>query len=238
MYGRPKVLVWRATAGPPALTGDAIHLWRLPIGDAGGDPQAGRARLTPAELTRAEAMRCPEVQARFIRTRAGLRRILAGYLGQDPLAIAIASGPTGKPFIAEPATDLVFNLTTAGDLALVAVGRGTPLGVDCEPLRARPGLERIAARMFVPTVAAAISAASPQERLHRFHLAWTALEAEVKADGRGLFGQKAGDVRQPDIGHFVPAHGYIGALARVDLTPADDWLALELREPGCGSQGG
>ena len=105
-------------------------------------------------------------------TRA-LRRILCSYLGGDPAALAFELGPHGKPALA--GHDLQFSFSRSGDVALVAVSRGRPVGVDVErvkpgradgshrapPVRARPRPRRCAA-------------AGPAERDAAFHRCWTA----------------------------------------------------------------
>ncbi len=227
MFQQPAVLSWRKTDLPPSLSGSAIHLWRLNTGDTGADPAPRLQWLAPKEQARSQALHRPEVRARYLRTHIGLRMILASYLGRHPREVAIERSVTGKPYLTEPAAGLVFNLTTTGDLALIAIARGTPIGVDCELIRARPDLERIAERMFPAHLAAAIRAAPPEERVERFHLAWTALEADVKADGRGLFRERHAAAMPPSIAHCTPAAGYVAAVARIDLAPPETWVALE-----------
>jgi 4'-phosphopantetheinyl transferase len=111
-----------------------------------------------------------------------------------------------------------FNLTTSDDLALAAISRDLPVGIDCEQLRSRPGLDAIARRMFPPEEAKRIAEAPEDERLLRFTLAWTALEAGVKADGRGLF-RRRDHPPMPAlrIVHCTPQEGFVAAVARAEL---------------------
>jgi 4'-phosphopantetheinyl transferase len=124
---------------------------------------------------------------------------------------------------------LEFNLTTSGELALLAVSQSQPVGVDCERVRERRNLDAIARRMLTPGERSRIAAAAPHERLERFHLAWTALEAGVKEDGRGLSRRGERTARGAlQIAHCVPEPGFIAAVARLALPPVREWVTMEL----------
>ncbi|PQJ95513.1 hypothetical protein CXB77_15215 [Chromatium okenii] len=73
--------------------------------------------------------------------------ILARYLAVAPAALNFIYGINGKPALADAA--LEFNLTTSGELALVAIST-TAVGVDCEMLRPQRRWLAIAQRMFAP----------------------------------------------------------------------------------------
>jgi len=168
-------------------------------------------------------------RARYVRAQAGLRMILSGYLGVAPEAIGFRYGEAGKPFLEDTASGLEFNLTNSGDLALVALSLGMPVGVDCEQIRDRGDMVAIAERMFSPEQAARIAAATPEDRLWKFHIAWTALEAEVKADGRGLLGRHRPTVQGTlRIEHCVPEPGFIAAVACERLPPVGEWVTMTL----------
>ena len=63
---------------------------------------------------------------RFVAARGVLRTILARYAGADPADIRFSYGPHGKPFLSPSAgrDELHFNVSHAGDRALVAVTGG------------------------------------------------------------------------------------------------------------------
>jgi 4'-phosphopantetheinyl transferase len=86
--------------------------------------------------------------------------------------------------------------------------------------------------MFSPQVAQALAETPEPERLDAFYTAWTALEGEVKADGRGLFGPRergaATAHRALRVAHFRPAPGFIAAVARADLPLVEQWGAHDL----------
>jgi len=225
----PHIGHWRSVARPPDLPPGGLHLWKLHTGNGGAPPAPLWSLLSLGEFERAARLRFDHHRERFVRAHAGLRRILSGYLGSAPEAIGFRYGDAGKPRL-EGETGLEFNLTTSGDLALVALSLGTPLGVDCEQVSDRGDMVAIADRMFTPEQTARIAAASPEERLRRFHLAWTALEAEVKANGCGLPGRDRPAARStPRIRHCVPELGFIAAVACEHLPPVGDWVTMTLR---------
>jgi 4'-phosphopantetheinyl transferase len=185
--------------------------------------------LSAGESERAGRLRFDHHRARYVRAHAALRRILSGYIGIEPRRIGLRYGAAGRPYLDGICPDLDFNLTTSGDLALVGLSLGKPVGVDCEQVRERRDMAGIAKRMFTSEEASRITVAAREERLELFHIAWTALEAEVKVDGRGLAARtQPGDLGRLQVGHCVPAPGFIAAVARRDLPPVADWIALEL----------
>ncbi len=120
-------------------------------------------------------------------------------------------------------------MTTSDDMTLVAVSSGYPVGIDCERIRPRADLLPIARRMFPQAEAERIVSAPEERRLELFYRSWTALEADVKADGRGLSRRRsASSVAALDIAHCVPETGFIAAVARASLPPVHRWRTLQL----------
>ena len=217
---------------PPPLSPGDLHLWRIPTGEGGAPVGNCLDLLGGRQRDRAQRMTHAAARDRYVRSQAGLRRILALYLGVPPGSIDYRYGPAGKPGLPGTSAWLEFNLTTTGDLALVAVSRELALGVDCEWIRPRRGLDGIARRMFSPEEADALAATPESERLAAFCRSWTALEADAKWDGRGLFRQRPAGTPGPEIRHLIPEPGYVAAVARAALPPTADWATLELSRDG------
>ncbi len=227
-----KNIRWQNMHDAPDLCPGALHLWRIRIGDDGADPDRCVALLGERQRARAQKMRLDAVRERYIRAQAGLRLILARYLHTPPQAIDFGYGPAGKPSLHGALHTLSFNLSTSGDLALVGLSAGSgpesELGVDCEWIRPRMDHQAIAARMFAPERAQELAATPEPERLSAFYRAWTALEADAKADGRGLFRPRPPGTCRPMIAHCIPEPGYVAAVARVNLPLVSDWLTFDL----------
>lgn len=224
--------VWAPREAAPGLAEGDLHLWHVPTGTPQEADELGlTARLEMLDKdqrTRAQGMTHGTHRGRYILAQVGLRRILGLYLDAPPASLVFRYGPAGKPALVDAPPGFEFNLTTAGELALVGISLGSALGVDCEQVRPRRGLVAIARRMFEPGRAEAIAALPEPEVLDAFYCAWTALEADAKADGRGLFRPRLAGDRAPEIRHCVPARGYIAAVARTRLPPVSAWQTLEL----------
>lgn len=219
---------WQPAATAPAIAPGGLHLWYLHA-DARGDAlDASLALLGERQRRRALGMAHAGYRERYIRAQAGLRRILGLYLELPPQAVGFVYGEAGKPTAVQAVGALEFNLTTTADLALVAISRGGEVGIDCEVLRPRADLVAVARRMFSPEAVRALLATPEAERLPVFYRAWTALEADSKSDGRGLFRHRPPGARPPQIEHLIPAPGHIAAVARDTLPPRAEWLTLGL----------
>ncbi len=200
---------WSARSAGSLGDGE-VRLWALPL-DVPAD--VARPFLDDAELARAAGYRRPADGARFAASRAGLRRIAAGYLGADPARLCFAAGPAGRPAVAvhalarpHAAADgcqrvpgFEFSLSRTEDLALIAVST-TAVGADVERIRPRHGLADLVATRFPPREAACLAAgcalpAGPGDgALRGFYRHWTAREAYLKAVGCGLAGLRRVEV--------------------------------------------
>lgn len=223
---------WIPRKSAPILSEGDLHLWRIPVGHP--DPAKGQVleacltMLGKDQQARAQRMGQTATRERYVQAQAGLRQVLGLYLEASPRSLVFGYGPVGKPFLEGAPRGFEFNLTTADDLALVGISLGSPLGVDCERIRPRRGLTGIAQRMLEPERAAAIAALPEREALAAFYRSWTALEADAKADGRGLFKPRPPGAEPPEIRHCVPARGFIAAVARAKVPPLSSWRTLEL----------
>ena len=78
-----------------------------------------------------------------------IRLILNYHTGLDPGAIRFRSDKNSKPYLENAtAVPLSFNLSHSGELAVVAVGEVSEIGVDVERIRPMPDWEEIAKGIF------------------------------------------------------------------------------------------
>jgi 4'-phosphopantetheinyl transferase len=192
--------------------------------------------LTEAEHARAKRFRFRADHERFIIRRGLLRVILRRYLPDATSEIQLRAGPNGKPELASPAgaDSLQFNLSHSPQLALYAVARAVPVGVDIELVRPIDDLEDVASRFFTLSEATMLQAVSGSRKLEAFFNCWTRKEAILKAMGQGITdgvdgvevtvapGETARALRvtsdaEPasawSLHALRPAKGYVGALA-------------------------
>ena len=203
-------LNWPAGPVRPQLAPGEIHLWRAAL-DNPVRLSGAEAVLSREELLRAGKFARVRDRERFIAAHGALRMVLGLYLSADPQSLEFRTGPMGKPALVQTFTDLRFNLSHSGDLALIAVTRGREVGVDVERVQRDIEFDPIVEHYFEPTEAWDLRTAPPQERVGRFFDLWTRKEACVKAEGSGL-GKK---VRTDRFGvrNLCPALGYAGAVA-------------------------
>lgn len=233
----------------PVLSRAAISVWRVSTAFAGA-AETLRALLAPDERERADRMPDPIARARFVVTRASLRRLLARELGGDPGAFELRYGANGKPFLVRSgvADVLRFSVSHAGDLALIALGMDRDVGVDIERVRRPRYGDRIAERLFDPTTCRLLAGLPPAEWTHVFHHAWTQREAFVKAVGGTIFAtadplafrwprphrdvQRVRDGGEWTVAVLKPGAGYVASLVArgvADRIDEHHWNPLDGR---------
>jgi 4'-phosphopantetheinyl transferase len=222
-----------AQNGPRLAPADGVvDVWSVNLTDAA--PLAGLARtlLSRDERERADRFRFPRLQTDFALSRGLLRALLARACGCAPSEVTFAYGAQGKPALANE-TDVRFNLSHSGEIAVYAVVSGLEVGIDVEQQRPMDDLDAIARRFLSPLEQKALDSVGPERRLDAFFHCWVCKEAYIKALGQGLAlldsfsvsvlpGDTASllEVRnQPDepaawsLGAFTPAPGYHAAVA-------------------------
>lgn len=175
-------------ARPLTLPPGCIVCWRLDLAHPEDLVAALAAVLSPDERRRAARFVFARDRRRFVVTRACLRVLLGRCCDVRPAAIRFAYGQQGKPSLASGAAvpAVHFSVSHSEDLALIALARDVPLGVDLEAVRPVPDLLDIASRYFTAAEADTIATVPPDERGLAFFLCWTRKEAFSKALGEGL----------------------------------------------------
>ena len=218
-----------STVGSVSPNEGQIHLWRISLQRHVEDIPELMTYLTPDEITRANAFVQKEDRIRSIVTRAALRLILSQYVDQPPLTIQIGYNDYGKPFVLAPlqARQFDFNVSHSGDLALIAVSKGKPVGVDVEYVRDGRDIDEIASLVFTSNERQHMRSSPEKNRLDVFYELWVRKEACLKRIGLGFSGgpefvdvlpyaNHSNEIRN-DVSFFLtslkPADGYMGAIA-------------------------
>lgn len=169
--------------------GSTVRVWRV-----GLSIPVTQTLLSADERERAERFRFERDRNRFTACRSALRQILANRLNQPAHQIVFAYGPRGKPYL--PGSDIRFNLSHAGDDALIAIAQGREVGVDIERPDGRLNPNELAAQFLTASERAFVDAAPADQQLSAFLTCWTRKEAWAKAMGTGL----AEDPQRFDVG--------------------------------------
>ncbi len=181
----------RWASPPPALraNADEVHVWRVFLDTAATAQMDSLLRvLSTDEVERAQQFQLKKDRDRFVFTRGTLRLLLSRYLACDPRELEFSYNLHGKPSLDESVctSTLSFNLTHAGDLALIAITDRRRVGIDVEFIWESVELLSIAKNFFTPREYALLQTVPPSLQCAAFYNAWTRKEAYLKARGEGL----------------------------------------------------
>ena len=207
-----------------ALHADTAVVVRVDLRLAPATVEALACHLDDEEQQRAARLRDPARRRRFVVAHAALRSILADRLGTSANTVSFVAQPCancgkrhGKPTLSsQHASELKFNLSHSGELAVVAVDPRDPVGVDVERVRHDLDVERLAERFLDSKVARIVGRSGDRHR--EFFGAWTRAEAVLKATGEGVGVLPLGvgldaRVRRFQVVELAVPPGYAGALA-------------------------
>lgn len=214
---------------------ESIHIWSVWLDATRFNAIKLVELLSIDELERANKYHFEKDRNSYIITRAALRWILSRYLLDSPALISIKYNTYGKPYLSNPAqSDLFFNVSHSGELALLAFTQSGPIGVDVEKVDNKVNPDAISSNFFSTPEIMILNQQSGENRWSTFYKLWTRKEALLKALGYGLIKDMntvdiSSDVRStlsnsPKTGNFpdvsgwqvadlTPATGYVGAIA-------------------------
>lgn len=210
---KPEVSTWQSAPAGPQPDRNDLHVWRFCIDICADSGKLFRHSLSSDELVRADRFIQSLHQSRFIAARYGLRCILARYLKCVPASVTFACHQRGKPFLGQQhQANLSFNLSHSGDWAVLAVTARGNVGVDIEKIAVNDNLQQLGDFAFDETEKKLFAGFSPARKVRGFYRLWTKKESRLKMLGTGL-----GDIKRyvtPAFERFfVPAKGYVGAVA-------------------------
>lgn len=170
----------------PALTDENIQLiWLEGLSHERFESKA-LSLLDEEEKKRAQSFHFKKDQQKFANARACLRIILAQILGMKNYYVSIVYNEFFKPMLAEE-FGLYFNLSHSADAALFAFSKRGNVGVDLEFMAEDRNIYSIASKHFTNEEHAFLTKGNAGEKLKRFYQLWTAKEALLKAEGKGLW---------------------------------------------------
>ncbi len=178
---------WLSPPVTLTLTAATVDVWQAVLSQPASIRHHLRQSLSAAELSRAKRFHFERDRQHFIVGRGVLRDILSRYTKETPGDLHFGYTAYGKPFLDRPAdSELRFNLSHSGDLALYAISHERDLGLDVEQIRPMPDALDLAARFFSARENETLQTVPPAQRHEAFFNAWTRKEAYIKALGEGL----------------------------------------------------
>ena len=159
-----------------------------------------RGCLSQDEKDKADRFRFSADRRRFAIARGTLRHLLGRQLNQRPEQIVFSYGAYGKPAVNlanEPqqslsqasrgeGSELHFNLSHSGEMALCALGYERRVGVDIEQVKTIQRLDGMMQRSLVASEQRQVEAEPVVAQSRAFLQRWTCKEAYLKAIGLGL----------------------------------------------------
>jgi 4'-phosphopantetheinyl transferase len=170
-----------------ATAGERVEVWPIDL----DRPPHVVERLAPLLDARELADAWVRVRARdrdqLIVARAARRQLLARCLDVDPAELTYAVDRWGRPTL-DPrhGSSLRFSSARSGHRAVVATTHARNVGIDLELLRPVPEAAAIASAWFDAATCEQLAADPHVGDDRGFLCRWTALEATLKATGRGL----------------------------------------------------
>jgi 4'-phosphopantetheinyl transferase len=164
-----------------------VHLWLIDLDNGSDCIEIFRSYLSDDERKRAARIRIRKVQDHFVVARGFLRKILGESLSTPPENLDFVYGPHGKPELQNTGSvNIHFNLSHSSSLALLAINRQHPIGVDIEVARQGRPFMRLAERFFSVREIGDLHDLDEASILDGFYACWTRKEAYLKAIGTGL----------------------------------------------------
>lgn len=141
--------------------------------------------LDEQEKQRAQSFKFNRDRDCFIGSHAALRILLGKYCNCAPKTIAYKYNAHRKPILADE-QKIQFNLSHSRDLAIIAISKNHPIGIDIEYMQKKDILCDLAQRFFSPQEYAEYLSLPDAQKTAGFYNCWTRKEAFVKALGIGI----------------------------------------------------
>jgi 4'-phosphopantetheinyl transferase len=212
----------------------SVDVWAVWLSAPTPGSCAFRALISSEEILRADRFVFEHLRVSYEVSHGVLRVLLAQYLKCSPRELVFTFGRRGKPTLCGD-SQLRFNMSHSGGLAVYAFTFGCEIGVDIEEVRDMCGFEQIAERYFCRAEASQLlSITGEEQREDAFFRCWTRKESYIKAIGDGLcvpldqfqvtllpdaparfvhIGHDTSSASTWTLQHLEPVPGYVGALA-------------------------
>lgn len=211
----PSLSLWSPAPANLDLSSEQVHLWRFRLDLSPTEQVKMKHLLSDDERSRADRLIDPLKANQFMVARGRLRQILAQYLNLMPHHILFKYGEHGKPSLKnDTELKLYFNLSHAGHWGVLAVSKGTYIGVDIETIDQKIDYKKIVADFFSTSEIERLEQYPPKRSRRAFYRLWTRKEAGLKGNGSGFSNPTL--IRQDDewlIRSFSVGRNYLGAVA-------------------------
>lgn len=179
---------WQNPAQENTLQDNEVHVWVTHLTVSSPRIKQYYPLLSTEEKERSERFVHFIHRKRFIASHGFMRTVLASYLPQDAEELVFRKEPKGKPVLVTetPSNSLQFNLSHSHNLALLAISKTQPVGIDVEYMARKNEWKHIIQRFFTPQEQQALFSLPEDKQQQAFFKVWTRKEAHMKVTGEGL----------------------------------------------------
>ncbi len=164
----------------PKTVPAGVEVWLLKLNLQASISSADFLLLSESERACALRFHTHADQVRSTATRAALRRILATKVALSPHELHFVANQYGKPYL-HGAAGIDFNVSHAGQFALIAISTHGQVGVDIEDCNRQLDVSALADYVFT-----ALERQSELVTTEDFIKRWVAKESALKAVGVGI----------------------------------------------------
>lgn len=214
------------------LKPNTVHIWSLNFVVNDETFNIYHDLLSVDEKERASRFKFYKDKRCYVVTKGVLRLLSGSYLNKEAKSIAFEYEKYGKPKFKHN-TNLNFNVSHSGDLAVIGFVYNHTIGVDIEKIKNDFETFEIASNFFSKQEIDMLLEIPKPEQYKAFYRCWTRKEAFIKAKGSGLsfplneFAVSldsdldanvlwtkwdTGEKHQWQLTSFVPSEDYIAAL--------------------------
>ena len=163
-----------------------VDVWSISISELRSQRYEFKKILNHDEEKRSERFIFEKDRENFIVTRGCLRYLISEYINTLPELVVFSYGTHGKPYLLSKKVH--FNLSHAGEWAIIAIRRGSPVGIDIEEKRSPVKFQwlDLANRFFSSEEIKALVNLPAEKKTDAFFACWTRKESYIKLHGVGL----------------------------------------------------
>ncbi len=164
----------------PTTIPDGVEAWLLKLDLQLPMSNSDFLLLSEVERVRAMSLQTHADQVRSVATRAALRRLIATKVEASANELRFITNQYGKPYL-QGNFSLDFNVSHAGQYALIAISTTAQVGVDIENYGRQMDVSALAEYVFTHIERQSGSLSNGDFIKH-----WVAKESALKAVGRGI----------------------------------------------------
>ncbi len=179
---------WYAQDAYTELADNEVHIWLNYLNVHEARIKHLYPLLSDIEKERSERFKFYKHRKAFIASHGFMHSVLENYIDTSASEIDFSHSDHGKPSLIEKQNpeNIQFNLSHSNNIAILAVCKQHPLGIDIEFAEKKLDWKGISKRFFTPDEQTNFFSLSEEAQKDAFFQIWTRKEAHMKVTGQGL----------------------------------------------------